>query len=92
MSRVVFVHVGDWNAATDRAIRGGSVADDPRCLFGWGIGTRKGCGHIFGHVCGRPFRHSGLCMAGPVDERWDQCETAQRPADWDDKQRTEANR
>lgn len=95
MSGVEFVSIKDWNAATDRAIKGKSLAQDPRCLYGWG--PRKdgpgpgGCDHRFGHACGRPFRHAGRCMEGPAYGDRYRCETAQRPKDWDDKVRAECN-
>lgn len=71
---------------------------DPRCLFGWGPppeknpGTPRDCNHnMFGHACVREYRHRGKCWDG---DEWDAppCSKAQRPKDWDERGRAEANR
>jgi hypothetical protein len=66
------------------------LADDPRCLWGWGPPTR-GCHHMFGHGCFRAFGHPGRCHDAGNPPR-DKCESAQRPKNWDDVGRAEANR
>lgn len=58
-------------------------ADDPRCLYGW-----HRCDHSWTHVCAREYRHPGRCWDG--DET--PCSYAQRPKNWDSKQRAECNR
>lgn len=84
MSRVEFVSVSEWNAATDRAIRGGDLQDDPRCLYGWGCAL-----HRFGHGCDRRFGHPGKCM---VIGHEMPCESKHRPKGWDTHGRIEASR
>jgi hypothetical protein len=60
------------------------LADDPRCLYGWGP---PACRCQFGHACFRAFGHPGRCWdagdapstrGNPLD-----CDTAKRPKDWD---------
>jgi hypothetical protein len=99
MTKIEFVSTADWNAATEKAIKGKGykVADDPRCLYGWGPSkdgnSPGGCFHMFGHACSRPFRHKGKCMADDGIAAKDRypCEAVMRPSDWDDKVRTECN-
>ncbi len=76
--------VAHYNPASD----GYDLAKDPRCLWGWG-----GCGHPFGHACFRPHHHTGRCWdAGDKPARGDaKCATSQRPSDWDERGRAEAN-
>lgn len=65
------------------------LSDDPRCLWGWG-----GCGHLFGHSCFRALGHPGRCVdSGTYHRPADRmpCETSQRPRNWDDTGRKEAN-
>lgn len=69
------------------------LADDPRCLWGWGPPS---CNCRFGHACFRAVGHPGRCwdagtppreVGNPIG-----CETAQRPKDWDTHGRAEANK
>jgi len=89
-ARVKFVSTADWNAATDRAINDPAytIADDPRCLYGWGPPTVN-CVHTFGHTCERLFGHPGKCMSSAEDRL--PCEAVRRPRNWDIKQRAEYN-
>jgi len=82
-----------WPIPASTSQAGSTEADydlalDPRCLWGWG-----GCGHCFGHACFRPYRHDGRCWdAGDKPARGDRkCMTSQRPEDWDEQGRAEAN-
>lgn len=72
----------------DPAVNDYRLADDPRCLFGWGPPR---CGHYFGHMCSRPFGHRGRCHDA-VDPPRLPCESVQRPKLWDSKLREECNR
>jgi hypothetical protein len=78
----------NWVAFYDPNRNGYSLDSDPRCLWGWGD-----CGHMHGHACFRPARHAGRCWhMGDRPETDDpECYSAQRPNDWDDVGRTEAN-
>jgi hypothetical protein len=88
---VKIISTQEWNEATERAINDPNytVADDPRCLWGWGPPGKKGCDHRFGHACGREFGHVGMCMDFPVE---DKCQVDRRPKDWDSSGREEANK
>lgn len=86
-------HGGDEAARTYDPRPNYRLADDPRCLYGWGP---PDCTCRFGHACFRALGHPGECWDGggplaPVAERLP-CETAQRPKDWDARGREEANR
>lgn len=64
-----------------------ALEKDPRCLFGWGP---PDCHCRFGHVCSREYRHPGKCVDnGCYDVP---CGRRQRPANWDEHGRAEANR
>ncbi len=63
-------------------------AEDPRCLFGWGRPTR-GCRCMFGHTCSREFGHPGRCRDGTEDGA--KCSSAQRPKNWDSRERERCN-
>ena len=69
------------------------LADDPRCLWGWGPPTR-GCEHRGGHACFRALGHPGECWdaGGPLEPKPYRlkCETALRPKDWDARGRAES--
>lgn len=71
----------------DPAVNDYRLADDPRCLFGWGPPR---CHHMFGHACFRPLGHRGRCHDAGDPPRLP-CESAQRPKDWDSRLRQECN-
>lgn len=80
----------------DPAINDYELKADPRCLWGWGPGSRNGCRCMFGHACFRALGHRGKCWdaGGPLDlpAYRLKCATAQRPKNWDTRGREEANR
>ncbi len=63
-------------------------SEDPRCLFGWGPPAR-GCRCMFGHTCIRELGHRGKCTDGTEDGA--KCSSAQRPKNWDSKERERCN-
>jgi hypothetical protein len=77
----------------DPAANGYDLAQDRRCLFGWGP---PACDCGFGHSCFRPLGHRGRCWdAGePPSQVVNRlpCMTKQRPMAWDAIGRAEANR
>lgn len=72
------------------------LSEDPRCLWGWGPpadknpGTPKSCHCHWGHGCVRELGHRGKCWDG-IEYDAPPCSRAQRPSDWDSKQRAECN-
>ncbi len=63
------------------------LADDPRCLFGWGPPS---CNCYFGHACVREFGHPGKCWDG-IETDAPKCSRRRRPKDWDSAQRLACN-
>lgn len=86
----------DQDAAASRydpAVNDYRLADDPRCLWGWGPPS---CACMFGHACFRAVGHPGRCWDAGVPPREMgsplKCWTAQRPKDWDAHGRAEASK
>jgi hypothetical protein len=74
----------------DPATNNYRLADDPRCLYGWGP-PEHGCNHRFGHMCCRELGHPGRCDdSSEYDSQ--RCRKVQRPKNWDTHGRAEANR
>ena len=88
-------HTDETARTYDPATNDYRLADDPRCLWGWGPPDR-GCTCRSGHACFRAFGHPGDCWdgGGPLDSVAERraCDTARRPKDWDSHGRGEANR
>lgn len=84
------VHIDPAVEFYDPAANGYRLADDPRCLYGWGP-PERGCHHRFGHMCCRELGHPGRCDDSTLFDPAP-CMKAQRPKDWDAAGRAEANR